>query len=58
MNDQIYETEMVETYGTYVGRQKYSGFWWGSLKGIDHLEDLGIHFNTIFRQLTQLGEWA
>ena len=26
----------------WVRREMYAGFWWGNLKTVEHLEDLGV----------------
>ena len=33
----------------HMGREVYSGFWWGNLKERDHLEDSGVDGRIILR---------
>jgi hypothetical protein len=35
-------------------RKVHTGFWWGNLKEIGHLEDLGIDGKTILKWILQL----
>ena len=35
--------ETCSTYGERRG-EVYTGFWWGSLRDRDHLEDLGVRW--------------
>ena len=40
--------------------QVHTGFWWGRLTERDHLEDLGVDWNIIFKYLFKKhnGEWT
>jgi len=29
--------------------EAYTGFWWGNMKGTDHLEDLGVDMRIILK---------
>jgi len=41
---------MGGAYSTYRGRRKaYTGFWWGNLRGRDHLGDPGVDGRVILR---------
>jgi hypothetical protein len=38
-----------------MGRQVYTGFWWGNLRERDKLEDPGINESNIKRDLQEVG---
>ena len=46
--DQIEKNEMGGACSTYLG-EKYTGFWLGNLRKIDHLEDTGVNGRIILR---------
>ena len=46
---------------TYGGAEVYAGFWWGNLRGRDHLEDQGIDERIILIRIFRkwyVGAWT
>ena len=43
LGDQFQKNEIGGTFSTNEG-EVHTGFWWGNLKDIDHLEDPGINW--------------
>ena len=43
MGDEIKEDERDSMCLIWGRREIHTGFWWGNLRGKEHLEDLGIH---------------
>jgi hypothetical protein len=47
--NQIKKNEMGGVCSTYGGREVPTGFWWGDLKGGDHLGDPGVDGRIILK---------
>ena len=60
MGDNIEKNEMGRACSAYGG-EVYTGFWWGNLREIDHLEDTGIDRRIILRWIFRkwdVGVWT
>jgi hypothetical protein len=42
---------------TYDGEEKCIQFWWGNLKGRDHLENLGVNGRMILKRILKKTVW-
>jgi len=60
LGDNIEKNEMGRACSAYGG-EVYTGFWWGNLREIDHLEDTGIDRRIILRWIFRkwdVGVWT